>query len=124
MKKREKIELEGELFSSIEKINIKNGDTLIFSAKTDEYGVPYYSTETLLGFFNKIKDEAGDVHVLMIPDKISLIFLDDYSRTIRTLENFILDLKKAAGKVGEEQNAFPAFFETERFLISGNRGQK
>jgi hypothetical protein len=53
-----------------QKINIKDGDTLVIKVPTDEYGIPLYSTEQCIKFNNLIATSLKGMNTnpIFIPD--------------------------------------------------------
>ena len=62
--------------SAIDKLNVKDGDDLIFYIRTDENGdflVPFDEIQKFHDFIQRfLNQNFNDVHFLMIPDKIKM----------------------------------------------------
>lgn len=64
------------VISAIDKLNVKDGDDLIFYIRTDENGdflMPASEIQKFHDFIQKfLNQNFNDVHFLMIPDKIKM----------------------------------------------------
>ncbi|WP_312286879.1 hypothetical protein [Terrisporobacter sp.] len=67
LRKRNRINRNNKLI--IEKVNMKNGDTLIAKYPTDEYGEPMIEYVVLKSMHEGLKEVFGEV--IMLPDKVS-----------------------------------------------------
>ena len=75
MKQVETIELvNNSIISAVDKLNVTDGDTLIFYIRTDEngdYKVPYDVIQTNANFIQKfLNQNFNNVKFMMIPDGI------------------------------------------------------
>ena len=97
---------QNEIVSSIQKLSLKAGDVLMFYIKTDEYGTPMMSldsvrqTAEMIGNILEDKGVAG----LLLMDKICLFSIDSADTAIKRLENCISYIREATDQVPDIEN--------------------
>lgn len=97
---------QNEIVSSIQKLSPKAGDVLMFYIKTDEYGTPITTVDTvrqtaeMIGNILEDKGVAG----LFLMDKICLFSIDSADTAIKRLENCISYIREAADQVPDIEN--------------------
>lgn len=100
---------QNEIISSIQKLNPKAGDVLMFYIKTDEYGTPIMDldvvrqTEEMIG---NILEDTGvkNVASLFLMDKICLFSIENTTSVINELKNCISYIQEAIDKVRDIEN--------------------
>ena len=98
---------QNEIISSIQKLNPKAGDVLMFYIKTDEYGTPMMNLDTARQTAEMIRNILEDKGVagLFLMDKICLFSIDSVDDTaIKRLENYISYIREAANQVPDIEN--------------------
>ena len=97
---------QNEIVSSIQKLSPKAGDVLMFYIKTDEYGTPMMSLDTVRQTAEMIENilEDKDVAGLFLIDKICLFSIDSADTAIKRLENCISYIREAADQVPDIEN--------------------
>ena len=97
---------QNEIVSSIQKLSPKAGDVLMFYIKTDEYGTPMMSLDTVRQTAEMIENilEDKDVAGLFLIDKICLFSIDSADTAIKRLENCISYIREAADQVPDIKN--------------------
>ncbi len=97
---------QNQILSSIQKLDPKAGDVLLFYVKTDDQGIPLINIETI----NQTAKMAGEVLTqrgatgLFLLDKICLFSIGDMEKTINVLRNCISYIREAAGYTPDIEN--------------------
>ena len=117
---------QNEIISSIQKLNPKAGDVLLFYVKTDEYGAPMVNlaavrqTAEIIGDILEDKGAAG----VFLMDKNCLFSIDDANTAIKRLENCISYIREAVDQVPDIENGNfrdPVMIEMEEAQDSSKR---
>lgn len=96
---------QNQILSSIQKLDPKAGDVLLFYVKTDDQGIPLYSIETINQTVNMIEKIVDDgVSIMFLLDKICLFSIDSVDTAIKRLENCISCIREAANQVPDIEN--------------------
>lgn len=97
---------QNQILSSIQKLDSKTGDVLLFYVKTDDQGIPLISIETI----NQTAKMAGELLTqrgaagLFLMDKICLFSIEDAEKTIKILEKCISYIREATGYAPDIEN--------------------
>lgn len=97
---------QNQILSSIQKLDPKAGDVLLFYVKTDDQGIPLISIETI----NQTAKMAGELLTqqgatgLFLMDKICLFSIEDAERTMKILEKCISYIREATGYTPDIEN--------------------
>ena len=97
---------QNEIVSSIQKLSPKAGDVLMFYIKTDEYGTPITTVDTVRQTAEMIRNilEDKDVAGLFLMDKICLFSIENADTAIKRLENCISYIREAMDQVPDIEN--------------------
>ena len=97
---------QNEIVSSIQKLDLKENDILLFNIRTDEQGIPLVSLDTVRQTAKMLGDilENKNVTGLFLLDKICLFSIDDSKKVINELEKCISYIQEAADKVRDIEN--------------------
>ena len=97
---------QNEIVSSIQKLDLKENDILLFNIRTDEQGIPLVSLDTVRQTAKMLGDilENKNVTGLFLLDKICLFSIDDPKKVINELEKCISYIQEAADKVRDIEN--------------------
>lgn len=97
---------QNEIISSIQQLNPKHGDILIFYVKTDKDGTPMMDIETLEQTAKIVENVLNQKKLwgLFLLDKICLFSVDDAKAVIKRLENYISYIREAMDKVENIEN--------------------
>ena len=96
---------QNEIISSIQKLSPQQGDVLIFSIVTDEYGMPLMDINTVqqtADIVGEILEDRG-VAGLFLMDKIT-VFPIDADVAIERLENCISYIREATNQAPDIEN--------------------
>lgn len=97
---------QNEILSSIQKLDLKEGDVLLFNVRTNEQGIPFVGldavqeTASMLGNILENKNISG----IFLLDKICLFSIKDAKEAIKHLENCISYIQEAVDKVRDIEN--------------------
>lgn len=117
---------QNEIISSIQKINPKAGDVLLFYIKTDEYGNPIIDLDVVQQTADMIADILEDKGVagIFLMDKNCLFSIDDADTAIKRLENCISYIREAVDQAPDIENGNfrdPVMIEMEEAQGSSKR---
>lgn len=100
---------QNEIISSVEKLDVKSGDVLLFNVRTDEEGIPLIDldvvsqTAKMLSEILEGKGVKGVIGLFML-DKICLFSIENYKGAIKRLEDTISYIQEAIDKVRDIEN--------------------
>ena len=111
MARKEEVVINDKIFSSIKKLELNDGDTLLFQIKTDDQGLPYIDLDVINKMFIELKKVFPKNNIVFIFDKISLFSIEEQKETIERLKNYISliqeQIRQAENiKNGELENDF------------------
>ena len=111
MARKEEVVINDKIFSSIKKLELNDGDTLLFQIKTDDQGLPYIDLDVINKMFIELKKVFPKNNIVFIFDKISLFSVEEQKETIERLKNYISliqeQIRQAENiKNGEPENDF------------------
>lgn len=100
---------QNEIISSVEKLDVKSGDVLLFNVRTDEEGIPLIDLDVVsqtAKMLSEILEEKGVKGVigLFMLDKICLFSIENYQGAIKRLEDTISYIQEAIDKVRDIEN--------------------
>ena len=97
-----------DVVQKIQKVEVKNGDILVFNIKTDEYGAFYLPVESLQSFVDCVNDELKksekNIMALFVPDKICLSSVQNSESVVKDLKNVISYIEEAINKITDIEN--------------------
>lgn len=97
---------QNEIVSSVEKLEVKSGDVLLFNVRTDEDGFPLVDLDVVsqtAEMLSEVLEEKGVIGLFML-DKICLFSVENYEGAIKRLEDTISYIQEAADKVRDIEN--------------------
>lgn len=97
---------QNEIISSVEKLDVKSGDVLLFNVRTDEDGIPLIDLDVVsqtAEMLSEILEEKGVIGLFML-DKICLFSIENYKGAIKRLEDTISYIQEAIDKVRDIEN--------------------
>lgn len=111
MARKEEVVINDKIFSSIKKLELNDGDTLLFQIKTDDQGSPYIDLDVISKMFIKLKKVFPKNNIVFIFDKISLFSVEEQKEMIKRLKDYISliqeQIRQAENiKNGEPENDF------------------
>lgn len=97
---------QNEIVSSIQKLDLKSGDILLFHIKTDDDGIPLVELDTVSQTAQMLSQilEDRDVTGLFLLDKICLFSIENAEGVIKRLEECISYIQEAMDKVRDIEN--------------------
>lgn len=97
---------QNEIISSIQKLDLKENDILLFNIRTDEQGIPLVSLDAVRQTAKMLEDilENKNVTGLFLLDKICLFSIEDPKKVINELEKCISYIQEAVDKVRDIEN--------------------
>lgn len=110
-RKEEVVIIDDKIFSSIKKLELNDGDTLLFQIKTDDQGLPYIDLNEISKMFVGLDKVFPKNNIIFIFDKISLFSVEEQKETIERLKDYISliqeQIRQAENiKNGEPENDF------------------
>ena len=111
MARKEEVVINDKIFSSIKKLELNDGDTLLFQIKTDNQGSPYIDLDVIDKMFIQLDKVFPKNNIVFIFDKISLFSVEEQKETIKRLKDYISliqeQIRQAENiKNGEPENDF------------------
>ncbi len=111
MARKEEVVINDKIFSSIKKLELNDGDTLLFQIKTDNQGLPYIDLNEISKMFIQLDKVFPKNNIIFIFDKISLFSVEEQKETIKRLKDYISliqeQIRQAENiKNGEPENDF------------------
>lgn len=97
---------QNEIISSVEKLEAKSGDVLLFNVRTDEDGFPLVDLDVVsqtAEMLSEVLEEKGVIGLFML-DKICLFSVENYEGAIKRLEDTISYIQEAVDKVRDIEN--------------------
>lgn len=88
-RKEEVVIIDDKIFSSIKKLELNDGDTLLFQIKTDDQGLPYINLDVINKMLIELKKVFPKNNIVFIFDKISLFSVEEQKETIERLKDYI-----------------------------------
>lgn len=104
MARKEEVVIDDKIFSSIKKLELNDGDTLLFQIKTDDQGLPYIDLDVLGIMCNKLEKIFPKNNIVFIFDKISLFSVEEQKGAIKRLKNYISLIQEQIRQVGNIKN--------------------
>lgn len=97
---------QNEIVSSIQKLDLKSGDVLLFNIRTDENGIPLVEMDAVSQTAQMLSQILEDKNVagLFLLDKICLFSIENAEGAIKRLEECISYIQEAADKVRDIEN--------------------
>lgn len=107
MARKEEVVINDKIFSSIKKLELNNGDTLLFQIKTDDQGFPYIDLDVINKMFIELKKVFPKNNIVFIFDKISLFSVEEQKETIKRLKDYISLIQEQIRQAGNIKNGEP-----------------
>lgn len=97
---------QNEIVSSIQKLDLKSGDVLLFNIRTDENGFPLVEMDAVSQTAQMLSQILEDKNVtgLFLLDKICLFSIENAEGAIKRLEECISYIQEAMDKVRDIEN--------------------
>lgn len=97
---------QNQILSKINKLNLKDGDILLFNVKTDENGIPLVDLDVVSETANMLSEILSERNVtgLFLLDKICLFSVENSKQAIKRLEEVISYIQEAIDKVRDIEN--------------------
>ena len=104
MARKEEVVIDDKIFSSIKKLELNDGDTLLFQIKTDNQGFPYIDLDVISKMFIELKKAFPKNNIVFIFDKISLFSIEEQKEMIKRLKDYISLIQGQIRQAGNIKN--------------------